>query len=283
MLYIIVPVHNRVQVTEQFVETLVVQTFTDYVLVLVDDGCTDKTVEMARTKLPARQLTVLTGSGQLWWAGALQMAYQHLMRVMLPDDFVLICNDDISFDSKFLASGLSLLNSRPDACIQAVGIDTESGTVDRGTVMDARRLHFRAALAGETPNCLSTRGLLMRGDTFARSGGFKPQRLPHYLSDYEFTVRLRKQGVRLVCDDRFRATIDLGLTGLNRYAIGNLSEFWSSAFSNRAKYNPKHWTAFVILVCEPALVPGHLLRIWAGFARALFAATRAGWRSRGNA
>jgi GT2 family glycosyltransferase len=283
MLYIIVPVHNRAQVTEEFLSALADQTFTQYTVILVNDGCTDETVAIARSKLPATRLVVLDGDGELWWAGALEMAYQHLLPLVRPDDRVLISNDDISFGTNFLESGVALLDCHRDACLQAVGIDRESGTIDRGTMIDERRLHFRAARAGESPNCLSTRGLLMTGDTFARSGGFKPHRLPHYLSDYEFTIRLRRQGVRLMCDERFQATVNLGLTGIDGYDASGLREFWSRAFSNRAKLNPKHWTAFVVLVCAPATVPLHILRIWVRFARAFFAAARAGWSQHGNA
>jgi GT2 family glycosyltransferase len=275
MLYLIVPVHNRSAVTTRFLQAVAGQSLRDYRVVLVDDGCTDDTVAAARRTLPRRRLEVLTGDGQLWWAGALQLAYRHLVDGPLADDDrVLIINDDVSFQSDFLAAGCALLDEHPDACIQAVGIDRASGLADRGAMADLARLQFRPALPGERPNCLSTRGLLMSGRTFRHSGGFRPRRLPHYLSDYEYTLRLRRRGTPLVVDERFRIEVELELTGLDRPSARSWRGVWNESFSNRAKFNPKHWSAFTAMVCPWWSVPLHIARIWVRFGRSLLATTR---------
>lgn len=273
MLYIVAPVHNRAAVTARFVGLLAQQSYQDFTLVLVDDGCTDDTVAIARSTLPQRQLVTLTGDGQLWWAGALQMAYEYLQAPWLKaGDAVLITNDDVAFEADFLARGLAVLAAQPGACIQAMGVDQVSGTVDRGAVADLRRLRFRAAEPGEAANCLSTRCLLMGANTWRRSGGFRPRWLPHYLSDYEFTLRLRRQGAPLLVDESFSARIDLGLTGLDRPPQAGVRRYWADALSNRAKFNPKHWSAFVLMACPGWVAPLHLLRIWLGFVRSLLRA-----------
>jgi GT2 family glycosyltransferase len=273
MLYVIVPVHNRAPVTARFLDALVGQTVTDYQLVLVDDGCTDQTVGLARSKLPAERLVVLSGDGQLWWAGALQMAYEHLCSTLVSDvDLVLIINDDVSFEPDFLAMGRAVLAEYPGACVQAVGVDRKSGTVDRGAIADLVSLGFRAAEPGEPANCLSTRGLLMDAGTFVRSGGFRPRWLPHYLSDYEFTLRLRRQGALLRVDERFTVGVELELTGLNRPSLHTIRGVWEESFSNRAKFNPKHWTAFVAMACPVWVAPWHIARIWMRFGRSLLTA-----------
>jgi GT2 family glycosyltransferase len=279
MLYVVVPVHNRAHVTARFLDALAAQSADDFKLVLIDDGCTDDTVSIAECKLPAERLIVLKGDGQLWWAGALQMAYEHLLRLHFdPQDAVLIVNDDVTFAPDFLRTGMAVLSAYPGSCIQALGVDGASGSVDRGAIADVVRLRFRAAEPGEPANCLSTRGLLMNAQTFIGSGGFHPRWLPHYLSDYEFTLRLRRRGTPLLVDERFTAQIDLELTGLGRHASRGVRRLWADAFSNRAKFNPKHWTAFVVLACPAWVVPVHITRIWLGFARSLVAAafSRAG-------
>ena len=270
MIHIVLPVHNRAQVTARFLQALAQQSSSDYRLVLVDDGCTDDTVERARQALPAQRLVVLRGDGNLWWAGALQLAYEHMCDQPFDnDDVVLICNDDVTFGPTFLASAVTVLNEHPRAAVQAVGNDVATGSVDRGAIADLVLLRFRGAAPGQSPNCLSTRCLAMRMPVFLDSGGFHPDRLPHYLSDYEFTLRLRRQGVTLLCDPRFEAKVHLELTGQGRYTRRSLHAFWSTTFSNRAKYNPKHWTAFVTMVCPPWTIPFHLARIWLRFAVAL--------------
>ena len=47
-LYILLPVHNRCDITREFIDCLKAQTFQDYHLVLIDDGSTDGTEQMVR-------------------------------------------------------------------------------------------------------------------------------------------------------------------------------------------------------------------------------------------
>ena len=181
-------------------------------------------------------------------------------------------NDDVRFGADFLACGLAVLAEFPAACFQAVGVDRVTGEVDRGAIADLVRLRFRAAAAGETPNCLSTRGLMMSGATFTGSGGFRPRWLPHYLSDYEFSLRLHRQGVPLRVHPSFTAEVAFELTGLNRPSGFGVRRFLTDALSNRAKFNPKHWSAFVVMACPLWVVPLHLARIWLRFGRSILAA-----------
>lgn len=279
-IHILLPVHNRAAVTAAFAHALVQQEMQDFHLVLIDDGCTDDTVERVTRVVPQEKLTVLRGDGTLWWAGALQLGYEFLRRSSSGgEDAVLIANDDMSFEPDFLRRGLEVLSEDPRAAIQAVGHDQLTGNVDCGAVVNLVTLRFRGAEMGERPNCLSTRGLLLSARVFLESGGFRPDRLPHYMSDYEFTIRLHRAGAPLRCDDRFHAVVRLELTGQSRYRHDGLKSFIRAAFSNRMKHNPRHVSAFVMMTCPPWIVPLHLLRIWAKFAFHFFRAAVGGTRA----
>lgn len=269
MIHILLPVHNRAAVTAEFAAALARQDVGDYRLLLIDDGCRDDTVERVRGLIAPERLEVLRGDGNLWWAGALQLGYDHLLtRTLADDDAVLILNDDVGLAPDFLRQGLRVLSEHPHAAIQAVGHDRLTGTIDRGALVDLVALRFREATPAEPANCLSTRGLLMRAAVFKASGGLRPHRLPHYLSDYEFTLRLRRQGVQLRSDERFHATVRLEMTGQAGYRRDGLGAFWSEAFSNRAKYNPRHMSWFILMACPLWVVPLHLARVWLHFVRA---------------
>lgn len=270
MIHLILPVHNRAETTARFLRCLVNQRNQDYRVLLVDDGCRDGTVEIARSILPAKNLQVLQGDGQLWWAGALQLAYLQLFRFR-PDaeDTVVICNDDMILGPEFLSAAQEVTHDHPDALTQAIGYDFTTLDVDCGAVADLRSLRFSAADSMHPPNCLSTRGLAMRVPVFLASGGFRPKWLPHYLSDYEFTLRLARRGAALRCDQRFEAKVSMELTGQSHFVDSDLRSFWAAAFSNRAKYNPTHWTAFVLLACPLWTAPYHITKIWLRFLRAL--------------
>lgn len=270
MIHILMPVHNRADVTARFLASLVAQRRQDYCLWLVDDGCTDDTVARTVALVPQGRLRVLHGDGNLWWAGALQMGYEALCSYPAnEEDAVLIVNDDMAFEADFLEQGMAVLAENPAAAIQAVGVDNATKSVDSGAVANLYRLSFRPASPGEPANCLSTRGLIMQYRVFKHSGGFRPDRLPHYLSDYEFTLRLRRRGVPLLCDARFHARVNLEMTGDSTYSKAGFAEARAAAFSNRSKYNPRHWTQFVLMVCPPVVVPFQLLRIWGRFVIAM--------------
>lgn len=64
-----------------------------------------------------------------------------------------------------------------------------------GVYADLKKLTFRQAKTKDEINCLSTRGLFLRVKDFKKIGGFYPKLLPHYLSDYEFTIRAYKKSL----------------------------------------------------------------------------------------
>src|SRR5450631_2537264 len=98
--YILLPVHNRREVTERFIDCLAVQIYSNYHLILIDDGSTDGTAEMAQAKI--KNLTVLNGRGDWWWAGSLQQGINWLDQHGVRDrDIVVFANDDITFEADF--------------------------------------------------------------------------------------------------------------------------------------------------------------------------------------
>ncbi len=66
-IYIILPVHNRIETTHRFIKCLKRQTYTKFHLILVDDGSTDGTEEYVRTEL--HDVTVIKGNGNLGGQG----------------------------------------------------------------------------------------------------------------------------------------------------------------------------------------------------------------------
>lgn len=271
---IIVPVHNRSQITLRFVDCLLAQTYQNYVLVLVDDGSTDGTAEVVADRVLPEKLVILRGDGNLWWAGALQLGYEWLrQRGISNDEAVLICNDDVDIAPDFLANGVALLERNPATWIGAVGIGDRTGRRDRGTYADLTRGGFISSPDGRHINCLSTRGLLMTAISFLKSGGFRPNLLPHYLSDYEFTIRANRKGIPLITCDGFSLVMNEDASGVRNYSRDvSFLQFLRLAFSNRATFNPIHWQNFYLL-CAPKLnLPLLLSRVWLSFFRRAFCA-----------
>jgi GT2 family glycosyltransferase len=277
--YVLLPVHNRREVTRRFVECLRAQHYPRCQLVLIDDGSTDGTEEMVRESIPSA--AVIRGKGNWWWAGALQKGFRWLAaQANAPDDVVLIINDDTCFDAAFVEKGVSLLRGHPRTLLGAQAFNRETGDLlDAGRHVDWRRLTFEPASSPEDLNCLSTRGLFMRVGDIEGIGGFHPRLLPHYLSDYEFTIRARRKGWRLMTDPSLRVAMDERTTGIRERSGEGLSDALRQYFSKRSAMNPLAWTAFLALACPWPWKVRHALRTWRGVTLNLAAAAKHSWRA----
>lgn len=270
-LYILLPVHNRREITRRFVRCLKAQSCREYHLLLIDDGSEDGTAEMVAETIPS--LTILRGTGDWWWAGSLQKGYEWLKsRGTGPRDCVLVINDDTEFGEDFLEKGLDLLRKHERTLLLAQSYDRETfRLIDAGRRIDWRRLRFEPAKSPSDIDCLSTRGLFLRAADFLETGGFHPRILPHYLSDYEFTIRARRKGMKLLSDPALRITMDSSATGHHQSADESFRGFSKKYFSRRSAYNPLAWTVFIALACPWPWKLVHWLGLWKSTAGAFLA------------
>lgn len=255
------PVHNRIEHTRAFVGCLRKQSFQDYHLLLIDDGSRDGTADMVISELT--RVSVIRGDGNWWWAGSLQKGVEWLVAQEVADsDLVLIINDDSFIDEGFLQTAVDILDDPGVTLLLPQAYCRESGKlIDCGVHVDWRRLKFDPPGSLDEVNCLSTRGLFLSMGTFRRIGGFHPRLLPHYLSDYEFTIRAQRKGCRLVCDPRLKLWMDNNSTGYHTVRDETFTGFCRKFFSNKCAMNPLYWAAFVVLACPWRWKPKNLQRI----------------------
>ena len=97
--YIIIPVHNRKEITLKCLETLKQNGDLDkYYVIVVDDGSTDGTSEAIKFLYP--DVIILTGDANLWWTGAIKKGMEYAYNkgaeylIWLNDD-CLVTNDSI--------------------------------------------------------------------------------------------------------------------------------------------------------------------------------------------
>lgn len=260
--YLLLPVHNRRKMTAEFVQCLRAQTYAPCHLVLIDDGSSDGSADMVLQALP--DATVIRGNGRWWWAGSLHQAFRWLKRVGASDEsVVLIMNNDTRFEPDFIESGVDVLARNPRTLLLSMTRDQATGNViESGVHADLRTLEFRLARDGERINCLSTRGLFLRWGEMKNIGGFHPVLLPHYWSDYEYTIRACRMGYNCLTHPSVALLADWTTTG-NR-EVQHLSgwEFIRTLFSPRTVANPVYQTMFVILAVPARWVPRHLIHIW---------------------
>lgn len=259
--YILLPVHNRRWITEKFVDCLVAQSYSNYHLILIDDGSTDGTSEMVKAKIA--NLTILKGVGNWWWAGSLQQGIDWLKQNRVEDgEIVLFMNDDVTFAPGFLQNGVRLLDHIVGMLLPQALSEKTGSVEESGVEADLIKLTFKTAAAPERINCLPTRGLFMRMSVLRRVGDFYPKLLPHYLSDYEYTIRAFRLGVPLTTSPNLIITFDEDATGYRALDGQSFIDFLKKYFSIKSASNPIYWSTFVLLATPKLYIPWNLFKVW---------------------
>lgn len=242
-IYIVTAVHNRYKITELFIDHLLSQTYKDIVLVLVDDGCTDGTQEMVKSKMA--DAVILKGDGNLWWGGALHMGYQWLINNIADDDIVMFANDDTQFESDYLEIAADLINKNPKCMITGCGYNKFTNEQVDGVIHWDFKTGTGSGVLTPTDegNCASTRSLFLTGEILRETGGFHPKTLPHYGSDYEWTIRAVRNGFRILSFEELKYTFDPGTTGDNDLEKLTVKKL----FSKRSSANPIYKMNFIFL------------------------------------
>lgn len=268
-LHILLPVHNRRGVTLRFVEALARQTWKPFRLVLIDDGSTDGTADAVCAVLP--DTVVVKGAGDWWWAGSLDQGCRLLERSgVRDDDVVLMINDDLTLANDFLSHAMAEMHTVADTLLLARQVDVATGReigFGGGVYADTNRLRFAETGQPERVNCLPTRGLFLRWRDYKAAGGFRPERLPHYLSDYEFTHRAWRKGLKLKVAAHASVGVQLDQSGESVATVLRLprGERFRMIFSRRFKDNPVTWSAFARLTASPWRRPFLWGKIWVHF------------------
>jgi len=264
MIYLLLPVHNRKDITGRFIDCLLKQTYHNYHLLLIDDGSTDGTAEMVKNRV--EKVTIIRGNGSWWWAGSLHQGYNWLRSNKIGgDDVVLIMNDDTTFGKDFLAIGVGILSQHSNALLgsQAYSLQDQR-LIDSGVHVDWEHFSFMQAQSPEEINCLSTRGLFLYACDFLKLGGFFPRFLPHYSSDYEFTMRAHHKGMKLITDPSLRLNEDENTTGQRIFESKSTTTHIKEVFAKGSVRNPVYATNFILLACPWRWKAKNIFRIWYG-------------------
>ena len=273
--YILLPVHNRREITMSFAECLLAQEGCSYHLLLLDDGSMDGTADSV-LKLLGNRVTVLRGDGNWWWAGALQSGVDWLKSQKVSEEAViLIINDDLEIAPDFLAEGVEELLTNPNCLLLAKQVNAQTGVLEGaggGLLLDSCRMRFTPAKNGQGIGCLPTRGLFCRLGDVLKVGEFRPKLLPHYFSDYEFTIRARRKGMLLKVSEHVCVMYTLDTTGERTSDLKGkgIVERVKFTLSFRFHGNPLHYTQFALMVTPTLKLPVALVWIWGNWLLKIF-------------
>lgn len=193
------------------------------------------------------------------------MAYQWLVSSGVKDmESVLICNDDTSFDNTYVERGIRRLHENPHTLVVGTGYGLYGKERLDGLFFHSYKDGTGRLLGeGEEGNCASTRSLFLKAGDWKKIGGFHPMLLPHYASDFEFTIRASRKGFRLCSFTDLTYVFDEGTTGDNEYEKLTLKKL----FSKRSNSNPFYKLSFILLSTPIRYLPSHVFYQLGRFAR----------------
>ena len=270
--FVIIPVHNRLDFTRACLASLREQSFRDFTVVVIDDGSTDGTHAALTAEFP--EVKLLWGDGDLWWTGAMNRGLEWVLTLATQADHVFTLNNDTALPPDYLEKLLDLAAHRPRALIGTVAVswDDHERIVDGGVLIDWRTTRSTSPAQGltwsqaadrlgdaATVGVLSGRGTLIPVKVFRRVGLYDQARLPHYGADWEFSRRAQRAGFELLMCYRTRVFSREGATGL-RPSAQTLSprEFLRSYVDVRSPNNLRARWNVARSCAEPMAFPAFL-------------------------
>ena len=251
-LFIIIPVHNRINYTRRCLNCLREQTFKNFNIILIDDGSSDGTAEILANNFP--EVHLIKGDGNLWWTGAVNLALNQVLTKAEERDYILTINNDTVFDKNYVENLVYSSEKQPDSIIGSIALDSKSNRIlDGGIKLNLISAKFSSINEGKEYsinrisnrwvkiNFLSGRGLLIPVKVIKKIGLFDDIALPHYGADYEFTYRAKKNGFNLFIDYLAVVYNDVSVSGINNsFQKIEWIELLESFFSIRSKHCIKY-------------------------------------------
>lgn len=172
---------------------------------LVDDGCTDGTADVVRAQFSNQIVHIIQGSGALFWAGGMRLAWSEAYKRHSEWDFYLLLNDDTilllnTFEELIVTHKYSLDKYGKGGIYS--GITCASNDYNKCTysgnvwVNKAKGTSKRLGPSDTPQMCDTTNAniLLVSKEVVEQVGRFSTA-YQHGLADYDYSIRVRKHGL----------------------------------------------------------------------------------------
>lgn len=254
MVYLLVPTFRRVDSTKRFIESVRIHLHLPFRIILVDDDPDRSTTD---TFGGEQSVTVLPGTGTLFWGGSMNVAIRHLHDLGPSDrDIVVFANNDVVLTDDTVPGVLGRLPDSSHLYHPTVrdqdGAPLSSGVrvitwVPYITRHPKRPVHRYAQVHLATARFLAMSYATLRAVGTIHTG------LPQYQGDNEFSMRARRLGHRTFVVRDAECRVDERKTGSKNTNVASWSALLQSFFSIRSATNI-HYRYTFLRACLPPIL-----------------------------
>jgi len=251
MIFIVTPVYNRKEFTQNYLTALSAQIVQDFKVVIVDDGSTDGTSEMIEEEFP--EVILLKEKGDLWWAEATNIGIKYALAH--DATYVMTLNDDTVPTSDYIEKMIFWMEKKPNVLLGALAIDTDTDKpIYGGEILDWNSCSFENILSNVSDdnlnglhevNIFPGRGLLIPVRVFNDIGFYDSKNFPQTVADLDFTARAFTAGYKIYCNYDAKIKIypeESGGVGLRKNK--SWKNYYLHLFGMRGGGNLKWFTVF---------------------------------------
>lgn len=265
-IFVVVPVFNRLPFTKKCLTSIFSQSYKNYEVILVDDGSSDGTSIYVKEYYPKTK--VIKGNGKWWWTKSTYEGVKYALKKAKSYDYILTMNNDLFFENnyfqKLINAGKKYRSSIiGSTCVRAqdptevveigVRIDWPTGLVYGVAQTISNRLsYYRNMKVVDNIDALPGKGTLIPVEVFRNGINFDYKTFPHYIADYEFSIRAKRNGFNLlvstdaIAKHYWEAT---GISGRPGEKKRTYSRALSLLFGRKSMNNIIDWLNFIKIAC----------------------------------
>ena len=205
---VLITCYNRKEKTLNCIKSLYQSIYPDnysFEVFLVDDGSTDGTSVAIKERFT--QVNIVKGSGNLFWAGGMRLAWKTALSTNEYDAFLLL-NDDVVLVNDFFLKLIEAIkytkqNNQADGIYCATTIDKNTNKVTYGglqILVNGLYLKTKRLQILDKPQyCqIANANILLISNNVVKSIGIFDEKYTHGIADYDFTYNAHKKGFPIV-------------------------------------------------------------------------------------
>jgi GT2 family glycosyltransferase len=249
MIHVIIPTFNRLNYTITCLNSLKRQDNSKELnIIVIDDRSTDGTKKYLKKNFP--KITILSGTGSLFWGGAVHYGINYVLKISQFLDWILLVNNDVELSSDAISNLLRAAEKKKrKALVGSLTVNAydRETVIKSGTVVESwffnKTKHILeekkiSQIFNKNPlkvDFLTGRCLLHPIEIFKKVNNYDAKRFNHYGADDEFSMRVKKYGYStLLCPS---SVVFLKKNELVLSTKKNIKSFFFHFFSVRSSSN----------------------------------------------